>query len=98
MTAFGTVVALASFPSSQAILGEVDAGVSLSRPGAVGASTATALLAPVCALTGMALGALLRYTPTTVVAAVVVLLMLPMVVGEDRHWSAVLAHTLPLNA
>ncbi len=45
---------------------------------------ATALLAPVCALIGMGLGALIRHTPASVGAALAVLVLLPMVVDSDR--------------
>jgi len=59
---------------------------------------ASALLAPLAALVGAALGAVLRHGAAAVVGGVLALLMLPLVVSHDRHWSAVIAHALPFNA
>lgn len=98
MTAFGAVVAAASFGLTQAILSGRDAGVPISHPGAWRLVVASALLAPVCALVGMALGAVIRHAATTMAAIVVVLLLLPLAFSDDRHWSAVISHALPFNA
>lgn len=97
-TVFGAVVAGASFLLTQAILGGRDAGVSLGHPGALRVVAASALLAPVAALTGLALGALIRHGAATLVACFAVLLLLPAAVQENRHWTAVLDHALPLGA
>ncbi|MEV8015464.1 ABC transporter permease [Streptomyces sp. NPDC086554] len=97
-TAFGVLVAGASFAATQAILSGRDAGVPLSHPGALRAVVASALLAPVCALVGMALGAVVRHGAATMVTVFAVLLLLPGVVTDQRRWSAVLSHTLPLKA
>ncbi|UYQ65175.1 ABC transporter permease [Streptomyces peucetius] len=98
MTVFGAVVAAASFASTQAILSTKDAGVSLDHPGALRVIVASALLAPVAALVGAALGSLIRHGAGAVVGSVVLLLLLPLVLSDDRHWSAVLAHALPYEA
>ncbi|WP_327174811.1 ABC transporter permease subunit [Streptomyces sp. NBC_01335] len=98
MTVFGAVVALVSFSTSQAILGLRDVGVPISHPGALRAVLASALLAPVCALVGMGIGAVLRHAGTSVAAGVVLLLLAPFLFSEDHHWSAVLNHALPLRA
>ncbi|MGW4776296.1 ABC transporter permease [Streptomyces filamentosus] len=97
-TAFGAVAAGTSFWLTQAVLAERGAGLSLSHPGAPRIVLASALLAPVCALTGMALGALLRRAATSVLGCVAVLLVLPMMLGERRHLTAVLAHGTPVHA
>ncbi|MER7723944.1 ABC transporter permease [Streptomyces sp. NPDC096323] len=97
-TVFGTLVALASFASTQAILSGRDASVTLSHPGAVRLVVASALLAPVAALAGLAIGAVIRHTGGSVVGCVVVLLLLPMVLSDRRHLTAVLQHTLPFSA
>ncbi|MFB7370645.1 ABC transporter permease [Streptomyces sp. NPDC056222] len=97
-TVCGAIVSAASFALTQAILGARGAGVSIGEPGAVRLVVASALLAPVSALVGMAIGTLLRHSASTIVASVVVLLVLPMVVSDQRHWTAVLAHTLPFKA
>ncbi|MCX4964605.1 ABC transporter permease [Streptomyces sp. NBC_00654] len=98
MTVFGAVVAGTSFWLTQAILSGRDAGVSLGHPGALRVVVASALLAPVAALTGLALGTLVRHGAGSVVTSVVVLLLLPMVIGDRRYVTAVLAHGLPLSA
>ncbi|MFC5750628.1 ABC transporter permease subunit [Actinomadura rugatobispora] len=96
--AFGAGVAGASFGLTQAILSGRDAGMSITEPGAFRLVAASALLAPVCALVGMAVGAIVRHAAPTLVAVFVVLLVLPAAFGIDGHWSAVVAHALPLNA
>ncbi|MEU1889885.1 ABC transporter permease [Streptomyces pristinaespiralis] len=98
VTVFGVIVAVASFASTQAILSTKGAGVSLDHPGAVRVIVASALLAPVAALVGAALGTLIRHGAGAVVANVVLLLLLPVVLDDGRHWSAVLAHTMPYEA
>ncbi|MGW7367263.1 ABC transporter permease subunit [Streptomyces sp. NPDC054841] len=98
MTAFGAVVAAASFALTQAILSTKDAGVPLGHPGALRVVVSSALLAPLCALVGAALGTVVRHSAAAVVGNVAILQILPFVVSEDRHWSAVLAHALPFQA
>lgn len=97
-TGFGAVVAGGSFWATQAVLSLRGVGVPLGHPGAVRLVMASALLAPVSALAGMALGALLRRGAAAVVGAVVVLLVLPMVLSEERRPTAVLAHATPFRA
>ncbi|MEU4093275.1 ABC transporter permease [Streptomyces sp. NPDC026673] len=98
MTVFGAVVAFVSFFATQAILDLRDVGVPLSHPNALRAVIASALLAPVCALVGMGIGALLRHAGTSIVAGVAVVLLLPFFFSNDHHWSAVIAHILPMSA
>jgi ABC-2 type transport system permease protein len=98
MTGFGTVLAAVSFTLTQAILPDKHAGVSISHPGALRVVAASALVAPLSALVGTALGALLRHSAPAVVSSVVILLMLPLFVSDDRHWSAVVDHALPFDA
>ncbi|WP_111133082.1 hypothetical protein [Micromonospora deserti] len=57
MLAFGTLVSATSFGLTQAIYRQERTGLSTAAPGAFRAVAASALLAPVCALVGMALGA-----------------------------------------
>lgn len=97
-TVFGAFVAGASFGLTQAILDGRDAGVSIGYPGALRVVLASALLAPVCALAGLALGAVIRHTAATMTASVVVILVLPMVLTDGRHWSAVAGHAMPYQA
>lgn len=98
LTGFGTLVALVSFWSSQAILSARDAGVSIDHPGAARVVVASALLAPVSGLVGAALGAVVRHSATAVICAVVTLPLLPTFFSERRHWSATIQHTMPFPA
>jgi hypothetical protein len=97
-TLFGAVVAGASFWSTQAVLSARGLGLPITHPGALQIVVSSALLAPVCAVTGMALGVLLRKSATSIVGAVIVLLLLPAVLTDRRHLTAVLAHATPLHA
>lgn len=98
LSGYGLVVSGASFWASQAILSGRHIGLSLGYPGALRAIAASALLAPVCALVGLGLGALVRHTAASVVTAVVTLLMLPFFLTERRRLSAELLHALPRAA
>lgn len=97
-TVFGAVVSVASFGLTQAVLSGRDAGVAFGHPGALRLVVASALLAPVSALVGLALGAVLRHSAPTMTANVVVLLLLSLIFSADRHWAAVVDHALPAGA
>lgn len=98
MLVLGTVVAGASFGVTQAILRDHH-GLSLGDPGALRAVVGAALLAPLCALVGMALGALVRHAAGTVVAVVGVLLLLPALFqGETYRWVKEIGNAMPLSA
>jgi len=98
MTVYGALVAGASFAATQAILDTRDIGVPLSHPGALRVVAASALLAPVCALAGMALGAVIRHSATTMVAATAVLLLIPSFITDRYQWTAAVRHAQPVNA
>ena len=98
MTGYGAVIAGTSFGVTQAILSGRGVGLSISYPGAWRGVLASALLAPVCALIGLGLGALIRHSATTVVAVVAVLLLVPNFLSPDRYWTAVLFHLFPFRA
>ncbi|UCM87951.1 ABC transporter permease subunit [Streptomyces marincola] len=97
-TVSGALAACVSFAVTQAVLDRRGAGVSLGDPGALQVVAASALLAPVCALAGLALGAALRGTASAMVATVVCVLLLPLALTDGRHWSAVAGHALPYRA
>ncbi|WP_419993615.1 ABC transporter permease subunit [Streptomyces boninensis] len=97
-TVFGAVVAIVSFFATQGILDRRDVGVGLGHPGALQAVVGSALLAPVCALVGMALGNLLRQPGAAAVVGITVLLVCPFLFSEDHHWSVLLNHALPMPA
>ncbi|MEV4249658.1 ABC transporter permease subunit [Streptosporangium canum] len=85
MLAVGAVVALTTYGASQAILSGRGAGASIGDPGVARVLVANALLAPVSALVGMGIGALLRHTATTVVAVCGVLVILPTLFKPTVH-------------
>ncbi|MFD3651893.1 ABC transporter permease [Streptomyces sp. 24-1644] len=98
MLVLGTVVAGASFGVTQAILRDHH-GLSIGDPGALRAVVASALLAPVCALIGMAFGALVRHAAGAVVAVVGVLLLLPaLFLGETYRWVKEIGNAMPLTS
>lgn len=98
MSVVGVIAAATSFGVSQAILSGRDADYGIGDPYALRALAASALLVPVCAIVGMGLGALIRHTAPTIVTTVVVLLLLPTLLTEDRYWKAVVQHAMPLPA
>ncbi|MFJ3965162.1 ABC transporter permease [Streptomyces sp. NPDC090036] len=93
-TTVGTVISTGSFLVSQGILSGRHAGVPLTHPGAFRALAASALLAPVCALIGLALGVLLRHSAATVLTSIFTLLMLPPMFSESARWSAAVNHAM----
>ncbi|MET8967027.1 ABC transporter permease [Streptomyces hydrogenans] len=94
----GAAVSLGSFGATQALLRD-HGGLSLADPGAARAVVGSALLAPVCALAGMAAGALVRHAAGSVVAAIGTLLLLPpLFQGETYRWVKEIGHLLPLTA
>ncbi|MEU2655225.1 ABC transporter permease [Streptomyces sp. NPDC007325] len=95
---FGACVALTSFAATQALLRD-HGGLSLSDPGAARAVVASALLAPVCGLAGMAAGAVVRHAAGAAVAVIGVLLLLPALFqGDTYRWVRETGHLLPLDA
>ncbi|GAA1180111.1 ABC-type transport system involved in multi-copper enzyme maturation permease subunit [Kitasatospora gansuensis] len=84
----GAVVSPAAFLLSQAILSGSDAGVPITHPGVLRAMAACALVAPVCALTGLGLGALIRHGAAAVLGTCFGLLVLPMLFPVSKQWSA----------
>ena len=83
----GEVVAFSSFFADQAVLSGHHLGVSLSRPGVPGAVLAAGALLCVCALIGVALGAIVRHTAGGIAAAIGVI-VLPAIVALLRPpWS-----------
>jgi ABC-2 type transport system permease protein len=99
MAAFGALVSAASFGLTQAIYHEHRIGLSIGAPGALRAVAASALLAPLCALVGMALAAVIRHAAGTVVAAIGLLLLLPALFqGETYRWVKEIGNAMPYTA
>ncbi|MER5481627.1 ABC transporter permease [Streptomyces sp. NPDC002812] len=81
----GAVVSVASFFTVNAMLSSRHVGLSIHDPGCLRAVLAYALAVPVCALIGMAFGAVLRHATASIVAVVGMLLLLPLLFGGDRY-------------
>ena len=73
--AVGEAVAFASFGLDQAILASHRQGVSLGHPGVPGAVLCAGLLLCVCALLGLAFGAIIRHTAGGIAATIAVILV-----------------------
>jgi hypothetical protein len=86
--AAGETVAFMSFFIDQAVLHARDLGVSWSHPGVPGAVAASGTLLFVCAMLGLALGAITRHTAGGI-AATVALIVLPSVAALfPRPWGS----------
>ncbi|WP_405006822.1 ABC transporter permease [Kitasatospora purpeofusca] len=93
-TAVGTAAAIGSFLVSQAILHGHGAAVPITHHDVLRPLVASALLAPVCALTGLGLAVLLRHAAATILTSAFALLMLPTMFSESNRWSADIKHTM----
>ncbi|MEU1283881.1 ABC transporter permease [Kitasatospora sp. NPDC005856] len=92
----GIVVSAVSFLTVNAMLASRHLGLSLTDEGCLRAVLGYAAIVPVCALIGMALGALLRHATASIVSLVMLLLVLPMVFGGDRYrWLKEIGTHLP---
>jgi ABC-2 type transport system permease protein len=85
--AAGEVVAFVSFFATQAVLHGHHQGVSLTRPGVPGAVLAEGILLSVCALLGVALGAIIRHTAGGIAAAIAVIVLPSFTVLLPPPWN-----------
>lgn len=94
----GAAVSGGSFGVTQAILRDHH-GMSLADPGALRAVTASALLLPLCAVIGMAVGALIRHAAGAVVSVIALLILVPQFFGGEQYrWVAETGNAMPLTA
>lgn len=98
MIGYGALVAAASFWATQGILSGRQIGLPIGYPGALQAVAASAVLAPVCALIGMGIGAIVRHSASTMVITTAVLLLLPLCFTTKYRWTADIKHALPASA
>ncbi|HEY1178583.1 MAG TPA: hypothetical protein VGF17_20710 [Phytomonospora sp.] len=96
--AWGAVVAVVSFFGSQWILSWRDVGVPITHPGALRLVAASALLAPLAAVVGMGLAALLRHVAASIVTAVALLLLAPALINSQRDWLIHVDNAFPMTA
>ncbi|MBQ1156760.1 ABC transporter permease [Streptomyces sp. A73] len=98
MLALGTLVSGTSFGVTQMLLREYG-GLSLGDPGALRAVAAAAVLAPLCALVGMAVGAAVRHAAGSIVTVIALLLLIPALLqGERYRWVKEVGNAMPLSA
>lgn len=95
---FGAVVVGVSFWADEAILSLRHAGLSIGYPGALRVTVASALLAPIAALTGMAIGAVVRHPATTMVLLIVLNVVVPALLRDERRLSATIDEVMPITA
>ncbi|MEU7042865.1 ABC transporter permease [Streptomyces varsoviensis] len=81
----GVIVSTTSFFTTNAMLASRHVGLSINDPGCLRAVLAYGLIVPVCALIGMAFGAVLRHATASIVAVVGLLFIVPMLFGGDRY-------------
>ncbi|RKT10983.1 hypothetical protein BX285_4916 [Streptomyces sp. 1114.5] len=94
----GAGVSAGSFFAVNAMLASRHVGVSITDQGCLRAVLGYAAIVPVCALIGMALGALLRHATASIVALVLVMFILPLMFGGDRYrWLKEIGTHLPLS-
>ena len=98
MTGFGVVVSAASFGVVETILSGRHAEVTIGYPGALRIVVASALLAPLAALVGAAVGVVVRHSAAAVAASIVILQAIPVLIHDGGHTSAIVAHALPFWA
>lgn len=97
--ALGPIVSVTSFLTINAMLASRHVGLSIHDPGCLRAVAAYALVVPVCALIGMAFGAVLRHATASIVAVVGVLFIVPLLFGGDRYrFLKEIGNHLPLAA
>ena len=96
--AVGELVAFVSFWLVQAILAGHRQGVSLGHPGVAGAVLSAGLLLCVCALLGLALGAIVRHTAGGIAATVAVILVPAILALLPAPWNGRLGRFTLLEA
>ena len=85
--AVGEVVAFATFGLVQAVLAGHHQDVSLGHPGVLGAVLSAGLLLCVCALLGLALGAIIRHTAGGIAATIAVILIPGILILLPSPWN-----------
>ena len=94
----GLGTALAVFLAGQCILSPQHLGISLGHPGAARAVIAAGLFLSAVALTGLALGVLIRSAAGALAVLVAVLFVIPEFLNGTSQWIIDIADVLPANA
>jgi ABC-2 type transport system permease protein len=93
-TAFGALLALASFGITQWILSAQHINVPITYPGVPRVLVASALLAPISAVTGIAFGAVIRHVATTMVIAILALAVAPALLLDQKPLPAAIDESM----
>ncbi|MFI9366724.1 ABC transporter permease [Kitasatospora sp. NPDC053057] len=95
-TLLGVACAFGSYAAAQAVLAGQDVAVGLGHPGMMRLLLASVLLAPVSALVGMGLAAVIRHSVLTIVATIALLFVVPSMLDDRSHFGVSLVHmTIP---
>jgi len=94
----GEVVAFSSFFADQAILAGHHLSVGISDPGVPGAVLATGVLLCVCALIGVAIGAIVRHTAGGIAAAIGVIVVPAVLALLPAPWNGRIGRFTLLDA
>ncbi|MCQ9178181.1 ABC transporter permease [Streptomyces sp. IBSBF 2953] len=97
-TALGVAAALLSYGAAQTVLSGQGVAVGLGHPGITRLIIASAALAPVAALVGMGLAAVIRHSVLTIVVTIALLFVIPSVINGQSHFGASLLHMTILQA
>jgi ABC-2 type transport system permease protein len=93
-TVFGALVVLASFELTQWVLSARHINVPITYPGVPRVLVASALLAPISAVTGMAFGAVIRHVATTMVMAILALAVAPALLLDQKPLPAAIDESI----
>ncbi|MEV6118870.1 ABC transporter permease [Streptomyces sp. NPDC052109] len=91
-TALGVVLAFASYGATQVVMSGQNLAVGPGHPGIPRMLVASALLAPVCALVGMAVAAVVRHSVATIVTTTALFFVLPTLLNDRSRLSASFLH------
>lgn len=97
-TVLGLLAVGISYGAVQWILSGRGVAAGLDHPGVPRMLAASVVLAPVSALVGMGMGAILRHSAITIVTTITLLFVVPSLLDEQDHISASILHTMVLQS
>ena len=94
----GAIIAGGSYAINKAVESGSDISIPVSGGATARLLVSTALLLPLCALGGMALGTIIRNTPATVVAVCVLFVFTPFIFkSATNRWTVDAANAMPFS-
>lgn len=98
LTATGAVIAASSLAINETVLSSHHVSIPVGSGAAARLLAATALIFPLCALAGMALGTVIRNTPATIVAVCVLFVFTPFIFkSASTRWAVDVANAMPFS-